>query len=285
MDIVTLHWDDLELMRLLARHGTAAAAARVLKVDQTTISRRLARMEQGVGTALFDRLERRLVPTQALTAALAALDRMAEAATLAGNALSSERSRLTSTVTLSAVDPLATWILAPCMGALAASRPDLAIELRQENRNVSLARREADIALRLGRPDHDEALTRRLATIRYCLAGPVDAADQPLPLAAYTEDMDMLPESRWLAERFPNERPRFRASTLRALAEAAAGGCVAVLPRFVVAADPRLAERPMDDDGPSRDLWLLVHPDRRRDAAVMAVVDWIETVVREAIGA
>ena len=176
MDIVTLHWDDLELMRLLARHGTAAAAARVLKVDQTTISRRLARMEQGVGTALFDRLERRLVPTQALTAALAALDRMAEAATLAGNALSSERARLTSTVTLSAGDPLATWILAPCMGALAASRPDLAIELRQENRNVSLARREADIALRLGRPDHDEALTRRLATIRYCLAGPVDAA-------------------------------------------------------------------------------------------------------------
>ena len=279
-----LRWDDLELLRLLCQEAIASGAARYLGLDQTTVSRRLARMEQQFGTILFDRIDRRLVPTPTLLAALADLERMAEVAAVAVNAMHAAQSRLTGKVAISAVDPIASWVMAPRAAKLAQEHPGLTLELRAENRNVSLARREADIALRLGRPETDDALIRRLGTVAFCLAGPATAEDATrLPLAAYTEDLAQLPESRWIAAHLPDIQPSLRANTLRALIEATAGGFRALLPRFVVNGDDRLQEIPTAEDGPVRELWLLVHPVRRHDPAVVAVVSWIEAAVKEAI--
>ena len=281
----TLHWDDLELLRLLAETGTAAAAARVLGLDQTTVSRRLQRIERELSTPLFDRLDRRLVPTPALGAALAALTRMAETAEEARAAIRSAQARLTGSVAISAVDPLASWVLSPRVGRLAAAHPQLSLEIRVENRNVSLARREADIALRLGRPVDDLAVVRRLALIHSCLAGPARARrPEELPLATYEESLRHLPEARWLAARWPGLRPSFQTNVLRSLVEAAAGGMQTVLPAFVVAADPRLADLAPGEGPPPRELWLMVHAERRRDPVVAAVIDWIAVSLREALG-
>src|SRR5436190_17578729 len=46
-------WDDLHVFLVLRRTLTFAAAARTLEVDATTVSRRLARLEERLGTQLF----------------------------------------------------------------------------------------------------------------------------------------------------------------------------------------------------------------------------------------
>ena len=58
-----MNWDDLRFLVTLGREGTLAAAARRLAVDQTTVARRLRALEEGLGTALFEREEGLWRPT------------------------------------------------------------------------------------------------------------------------------------------------------------------------------------------------------------------------------
>lgn len=279
----SLSWDDLELLRTLAETATASAAARRLGVDQTTISRRLTRIEEKVGTPLFERIDRRLVPARALEAALGQLARMAETADVACLALRAAKSELSGLVTISAVDPVATWILAPRVGELAAAHPDLKVQILSENRNVLLARHEADIALRLARPRDDTAITWRLGAIDFTLAGPVGgAAPHVLPLAAYEEGLSHLPEARFLANWAGGRAPALRANTLRGLVEAVAGGMCSMLPRFIVAGDARLVDFLAGEVPVSRELWLMTPPHRRQDPSVAAVIRWIEAAIARA---
>jgi DNA-binding transcriptional LysR family regulator len=46
-------WNDLTFFLELARHGRLMPAARRLKVDNTTVSRRIAELERGLDTKLF----------------------------------------------------------------------------------------------------------------------------------------------------------------------------------------------------------------------------------------
>lgn len=68
-------WDDMKHVLALARFGTIAEAARRLGVDEATVTRRLARLEQRLEARLFDRAQGRLVPTEAGQAAAARAER------------------------------------------------------------------------------------------------------------------------------------------------------------------------------------------------------------------
>src|SRR6266852_311126 len=48
-----LSWDDARILLAVVRHGTQAAASKALGVDQATVSRRLLRLEDVIGTPLF----------------------------------------------------------------------------------------------------------------------------------------------------------------------------------------------------------------------------------------
>jgi DNA-binding transcriptional LysR family regulator len=46
-------WDNLRIVLGVFRHGSLAGAARALKVDETTVGRRLKALEMALGTRLF----------------------------------------------------------------------------------------------------------------------------------------------------------------------------------------------------------------------------------------
>ena len=58
-----MNWDDLRFLVVIGREGTLAGAARRLKVDQTTVARRLRALEDALGTPLFERSDGRWQPT------------------------------------------------------------------------------------------------------------------------------------------------------------------------------------------------------------------------------
>ena len=49
------NWDDIRFFLELARKGRLVAAATRLHVDHTTVSRRIAQLEQAVDARLFDK--------------------------------------------------------------------------------------------------------------------------------------------------------------------------------------------------------------------------------------
>ncbi|MCY7370996.1 MAG: LysR family transcriptional regulator [Polaromonas sp.] len=48
-------WDDLKHFLAVARHGSSTAAGRALKVDQSTVQRRLVELERRIGQPLVER--------------------------------------------------------------------------------------------------------------------------------------------------------------------------------------------------------------------------------------
>ncbi len=53
--IERIDWDDLRGFLEVARGGSLTQASRALKVDHSTVSRRLTRLEQAIGATLFER--------------------------------------------------------------------------------------------------------------------------------------------------------------------------------------------------------------------------------------
>src|SRR5215510_12811005 len=60
-----LDWNDLRYVLLLSRTGRISAAARKLGVNETTVARRIARIERLLEVRLFERNAAILTPTDA----------------------------------------------------------------------------------------------------------------------------------------------------------------------------------------------------------------------------
>jgi len=50
-----LDWNDIRVFLAVAEHGTTLGASRELAVSQSTVSRRIAAMEEATGLHLFDK--------------------------------------------------------------------------------------------------------------------------------------------------------------------------------------------------------------------------------------
>src|SRR5947209_16278096 len=107
-------WSDLRYFLELSRSGTLAAAARKLRVDYTTVGRRLAALEEDLGAKLFERTPEGLILTKAGESIRAAAEEMEEAALLIEQrALGADR-KLAGVVGVSTADmPGETVVLRP----------------------------------------------------------------------------------------------------------------------------------------------------------------------------
>ncbi|WP_170181837.1 LysR family transcriptional regulator [Phreatobacter stygius] len=275
-------WDDLELLRRIVDAGTLTQAGKVLGVDQTTAARRLARVERQLGVTLFDRIDGRLVATPALAAAIDHLTVMADAARQSEAALRHTKAELDGRVRVSSIGFVLTGVLAPALGAFHAAHPRITLDFVAETRNASFERREADISLRLARPVGDQAIAKRLGAVRFRLYRAGAGATAGRPVVRYDDDLAHVAEMQALDRLRPRALVALRSGRLDVLAEAAVAlGAELMLPELVGDGDARFLRASDEEATAERELFLLVHPDRRRTVSVAAVVQWIEATFRE----
>ena len=274
-----LDWNDLRPILALARGGTLASAAKALRIDATTVGRRIQAAETALGARLFDRIDGRYSVTTAGELAVAhgeAVER--EILALEGQVAGQDQA-LEGSVRLTSVTVLVNHLLVPCLPDLLGRHPKLRLELTGSNANLSLTRREADLALRLGRPSEGSDRLRKVGTLDYAVYAATGqaAAAESLPWLGYDERLDHVPEAAWLSRQLaPGSVPVVRANQLESLRRLAVSGVGrVVLPLLMGEAEPGLARVSGSEPVVSRDLWLVVHPELRKTARVSAVVDWI----------
>lgn len=136
-------WTDLRFVLAAARAGALAGAARQIGVNETTVSRRLARVERRLAVRLFERVGGRLVVTQAGARLVDAAQRMETEVTRAARSVAGAGAGVTGTVRLTSVPVIVNRLLIPAVGPLLAANPSLRIELLADPRDLSLGRREA----------------------------------------------------------------------------------------------------------------------------------------------
>ncbi|MCW2242708.1 LysR family transcriptional regulator [Azospirillum canadense] len=284
-----MDWGDLRFFVELARSGSLSATARRLKVDHTTVARRVAALEDSLGVRLFDRLPRGYALTTEGEEVAALAGRLEEGAFAIERFARGQSAEPAGTVRLSAPPVFASAFLAPNLGPFRTRFPQVVLELIGDSRAVSLTRREADLAIRLKRPEDDGLVSRRVGTMGYGLyAAPAHLegrAEADWEFVGYDESLDHVPQQRWLRGVAAGRPFVFRANDLGSLASAARAGLgVAALPHFLGIPDPGLVRLPSDPAPEGRELWLLVHGDLRRAARVRATMDFLIALLTEKKG-
>jgi len=272
-----LDWDDLRFFLELCRAGSRARAARRLRVDETTVARRLERLERELGAPLVERTPGRIVLTDAGALVRASAEQMEEPA-LAVERRSADP-QLTGRVRVAAPELLGQHVVLRALLAVRARHPRIALELVTGLQRLDVRRHEADIAVRTVRPSEPSLVARRVA--RLAIATYVRRGERrsaPPSVLAYVDGVKL--PIRTVEERRPLPVAlRTNAMPLMAEAVRLGWGC-ADLPCFVAEAAGGLQRAFPDEPAQLLDVWLVVHEQSQRTPRIRAVVDELARAFR-----
>src|SRR5690349_8805052 len=153
-------WEDVRHFLAVAESGTLSGAARRLKVDHATVSRRLAALEAALDMRLVDRLPRSCRLTEIGRQVHARAAEMEAGAEAIARLAKAAHAPLAGRVTLSAPPVLVAHLLAGHLPQFRAGYPGIRLSLSAQGRQVSLRRGEADVAVRLVRPNETGNIVR-----------------------------------------------------------------------------------------------------------------------------
>jgi DNA-binding transcriptional LysR family regulator len=280
-----MEWGDVRYFLELSRAGSFGAAARQLKVNQTTVARRLKTLEDSLGTRLFERTPDGVVLTAAGEAIRAAGGDMEEAAIVLERRASGEDARPSGMVRLTSTDLLGAYVVVPALEVLRGTHPAIRCELHTGTQALDIARREADLAVRLSRPRGTQLVGRRAGTVGYAAyASRAYLAERPAgapegglaghDIVAYDESTRPAASLRIAGEPVREARLALRTNSPLALMSAVSAGFgIGELACYLADARPELVRVWPDLPPHSVDIWLLVHPDLHRTARIRAVLD------------
>ncbi len=286
-------WDLLRSFLAVARSGKLTAAARRLKVDHSTLSRRIAALETSLKAKLFDKSLNGYTLTLDGERLLAEAERIEATVMGIQNEIAAESTEVSGSVRIGTPDGFGTSFLASRIGALSARHPHLEIELVAVPRSFSLSRREADIAIGLSNPGTGRLHSEKLTDYELGVFGAAsrvsdwshirDAADLAgKPFVSYIDDLIYSPELDYLPLIARGITPRLKSSNLMAQAEAIASGAgLGVLPCFLANRDPRFVRILAGDIRLIRTLFMTVHADMRNLARVKATTDFIRNSIQK----
>ena len=173
---------DVDTLMHVIRHSSFAAAARVMNVDPSSVSRSIAALEAELGTRLFLRDSRHLVLTEAGIAFSErvglAMEELAQAHSAAIDAVGAVQGRLRVTTS----SAFATRRLAPLMQAFCEAHPALELDLLLSEVPMDLTAERIDVAIRLGTLADSSLVAIPLLDLRYhVVASPAWVRQQATP--------------------------------------------------------------------------------------------------------
>lgn len=286
------NWNDLRAFLAVARTARLTTAAARLGMDHTTVGRRIAALETGLGARLFDRSPQGYALTPHGERLMPTAERIESLTLTAAADLGEADQAVTGVVRIGAPEGFGSYVLAPLMAPLAERHPGLDIQLVAISGVLSLSKREADIAVTLSTPREGRLVSRKLtdhglslyAAPAYLDARPpirtrADMAGQRF--VGYIEDLLYSPELDYMQAPDVDIHVSVQSSNLIAQLQATlAGAGLCVLPDFIAAKQPGLVRVLPDAVHLERSLWLVVHADLRNLARIRVVTDMIAASVR-----
>jgi DNA-binding transcriptional LysR family regulator len=277
-------WTDYNVLLALSDGGSIAGAARLLGVDASTVSRRLAAAEEGLGAKLVIRGGRDFVFTHEGKMALEAAQGMQGLAVAVASAIRAAKTAVEGLVRISCVPGLAAPLL-EFQAAVQARYPGLHVEVSADFERADLAKGETDIALRMAEPQEPDLIANQcfeigltvFAAKSYVARHGLPATEKELcnhKLILYTKRFAGFPAFSWL-ERYAAAN----AHTMRAdgpdmmLGLVSAGGGLGIID-FHGDAAPDLVRVFAQPSAFVRG-WLVYHESVRNTARVKAVVEML----------
>ncbi len=272
-----MNWDDLRIFLAVARSRSISGAAKNLKVQHSTISRRMRKMEDKLGARLVERKKTGYELTQAGENVKQAAVRIETEVLAVDGVVIGKDSNLVGPLRVTAINNMASSVLMPIFSSFSRSYPRVDLHIVVSNIDTSLAQREADVAIRLTNSPTDTLIGKRLVTVASTIYG---SRSYIAKLRQHQQEPQWIGveccefHKSWTRHASVAPAHNFYCDdTLLTLAAIREGLGVSFLPCFMGDADPELERYCAPDPSHNLGLWILLHPDLRRTGRVLAFRD------------
>jgi DNA-binding transcriptional LysR family regulator len=284
---IKFDWNRARAFLVTAEEGSLSAAARALSMNQPTLGRQVAALEEELGVALFERAGRGLELTPSGLDLVEHVRAMGDAATKFSLAASGQSDILEGNICITATEAMAAFELPAIIHKLRQQAPGIEIELIASNSSSDLKRREADIAIRAFRPTQPDLIAKKLREVYarlYAASGYLKKIGHPVSPSGFS-DADFIGFNR--QEEFINglnERgfsltyrnfPIITENHLVHWELVKQGVGIGVMPENIGDAEP-LVDRVLPDIKPFEiELWLVAHRELKTSRRVRTVFDFL----------
>lgn len=166
-------WQGLDEFVAVAQCGQFSAAAELLGLSSSQISRQVARLEERLQTRLFYRTTRQVALTEAGQTFLQHCRRLQDAREEALRAVGDLGGEPKGLLRMTCAVTYGERFILPLVNAFMIRHPQLSVEIELSNRPLDLVQEGIDVAIRLGRLADSSMLATRLAPRRmYLCAAP-----------------------------------------------------------------------------------------------------------------
>ena len=280
-------WNDVVYFLEVARQRSLVRAAAKLKVDHTTVSRRVRELERSLNSTLFKRSKSGFTLTEIGMRLLQYAEGMESQANSIVEAIGTDTTDAGGAVRIAAMEGIGSFYLTRCIADFNRIYTSIQIELITDTRLLDLSRREADIFVSFFRPHGKRLSIKKVGEFRISLyatdtyfggrSPPTTVKDlETHAFIDFIEDYIYSKENRWLSDVLRPPHTIFRSTSLVAQSIAvSAGQGIAMLPSYVASGNAELFPV-MPELFTTRDIWLSVHEDLLHVARIKAVTTFLE---------
>lgn len=280
-------WNDVSYFLEVARKRNLVRAAEKLKVDHTTVSRRVRELERSLNCRLFKRSKAGFSLTETGLHLLQYAEGMESQANSIAETIGIEHAEAGGAVRIASMEGIGSMYLTPCVSDFNKLYPSIHIELITDTRLLDLSRREADIFITFFRPAGKRLFIKKLGEFKLSIYSSSDyfkGRKSPATLKSledetfvdFIDDHVYIKENRWLSDIVRPKHIAFRSTSLVAQYLGISNRLgIGMLPSFVAAnnKDLRLI---MPELFTMRDIWISAHEDLLHIARIKRVINYLE---------
>jgi len=283
-------WDDLKMFLEVARHGSVHAAAKRLRLDHSTVCRRIGRLESLLAVKLFDRSRKGIAVRSEAQGLLKHIEQMDRHAGHLEDAFVRGKSTTTQVVRIATMEGIASGYLARRLPALAQFGPNVKIELVSIPQAVDLSRKEADVFLSFFNPDArglKSTLFGTFSLFLYCSKDYLRRHGAPRTredldahvFVGYIDDLLTINAVRWVDEVVTAPDVSFHSNSVFAQCNAAVSGLgIALLPTFVGEGVAGLQRILPENVSVQREVWVSVRTEQSHLSRIKAATQFLKHI-------
>ena len=274
-----MDWDKLRIFHAVAEAGSFTHAGEELNLSQSAVSRQISALEDSLGTTLFHRHARGLIPTEQGELLFNTAHEVFGKLSMVEAQLKDRKENPAGELRVTATIALGSAWLSPLLDEFVKAYPEIEVHLILEDKELDLSMRQADVAIRLYTPRQPDLIKRLLFEAHshvYASKAYIDEYGMPDSL----EEMDKhrlivwgsdgrppIPNLNWILEAGSNKgarKPVLTINNIWAIKQAVLSGAgVASLPDYIVRETDDLVRVLPSTEGPMFQAYF-VYPEELR---------------------
>jgi len=172
----------LVLFSHINKHGSLSAAAQVLGMSRSSVSKQLAALEKKVGARLLNRTTRKIVLTDVGRQVLQEAHKVEQALLSIEHISEDHQSEIAGALKVSCSSAQGRVHVVPLMAKFLARYPKLSVNLQLEDRFVDMVAENIDVSIRIGYLPDSTLIARKLGDLSWVLCASPAYLKQAPPL-------------------------------------------------------------------------------------------------------